>query len=72
MVCMGLVPRLVLKVSDEEENIRALILSTLSSCVSLNALPALESDVIPVLKDQLSHPSPAIRQAATSALMGIR
>ncbi|XP_048065120.1 radial spoke head 14 homolog [Megalobrama amblycephala] len=71
MVCMGLVPRLVMKVSDEEENIRALILSTLSCCVSVNALPALESDAILVLRDQLSHPSPAIRQAATSALVGI-
>ncbi len=72
MVSMGLVPKLVLKVSDEEESIRALILSTLSWCVSVNALPALESDAVPVLRDQLSHPSPAIRQAATSALVGIR
>uniref|UniRef100_A0A8C2KLZ7 Radial spoke head 14 homolog n=1 Tax=Cyprinus carpio TaxID=7962 RepID=A0A8C2KLZ7_CYPCA len=71
MVSMGLVPKLVLKVSDEEESIRALILSTLSCCVSVNALPALESDAVPVLRDQLSHPSPAIRQAATSALVGI-
>ncbi|XP_043103052.1 radial spoke head 14 homolog [Puntigrus tetrazona] len=71
MVSMGLVPRLVLKVSDEEESIRALILSTLSLCVSVNALPALESDAVPVLRDQLSQPSPAIRRAATSALVGI-
>ncbi|XP_052419212.1 radial spoke head 14 homolog isoform X1 [Carassius gibelio] len=71
MVSMGLVPKLVLKVSDEEESIRALILSTLGCCVSVNALPALESDAVPVLRDQLSHPSPAIRRAASSALVGI-
>lgn len=72
MVSMGLVPRLVLKVPVEAENIRALILSTLSSCIVVNAQPALESDVICVLRDQLSHQSSEIRQAATSALMGIR
>lgn len=72
MVSMGLVPKLVLKVPDEEESIRASILSTLSCCVSVNALPALESDAVHVLKDELSHPSPAIRRAATSTLVGIR
>ncbi|RXN20165.1 radial spoke head 14-like protein [Labeo rohita] len=71
MVSMGLVPKLVLKVPDEEESIRASILSTLSCCVSVNALPALESDAVHVLKDELSHPSPAIRRAATSTLVGI-
>uniref|UniRef100_A0A671RQQ2 Radial spoke head 14 homolog n=1 Tax=Sinocyclocheilus anshuiensis TaxID=1608454 RepID=A0A671RQQ2_9TELE len=71
MVSMGLVPKLLLKVSDEEERIRALILSTLSCCVSVDALPALESDAVPVLRDQLSHSSAAIRRAATSALVGI-
>ncbi|XP_016084379.1 radial spoke head 14 homolog [Sinocyclocheilus grahami] len=71
MVSMGLVPKLLLKVSDEEERIRALILSTLSCCVSVDALPALESGAVPVLRDQLAHSSAAIRRAATSALVGI-
>lgn len=72
MVNKGLVPRLVPKVSIEEESIRALILSTLSCCLSVNAQPALEIDVIQVLRDQLSHSSPIIRKEATSALMKIR
>ncbi|XP_065104040.1 radial spoke head 14 homolog [Paramisgurnus dabryanus] len=71
MVSMGLVPRLVLKIPVEAEDIRALILSTLSSCIMVNAHPAIECDIIPVLRDQLSHTSPDIRQAATSALVGI-
>ncbi|XP_051965222.1 radial spoke head 14 homolog [Xyrauchen texanus] len=71
MVSMGLVPKLVLKIPVEETDIRALILSTLSCCVRVNAMPALESDAIPVLRDQLSHSSPNIRREATSALVGI-
>ncbi|TRY65371.1 hypothetical protein DNTS_013774 [Danionella cerebrum] len=71
MVNKGLVPRLVQKVSDEEDDTRAVILSTLSYCLNVNALPALESDLIPVLRDQLSHPCSATRQAAVSAFMGI-
>uniref|UniRef100_UPI0000567892 radial spoke head 14 homolog n=1 Tax=Danio rerio TaxID=7955 RepID=UPI0000567892 len=71
MVNKGLVPKLVPKISIEEENIRALVLSTLSCCLSVNALPALESDVIQVLRDQLSHSSPIIRKEAASALMAI-
>lgn len=72
MVSMGLVPRLVLKVPIEAEIIRALILSTLSSCIMINAQPALESDAIPVLRGQVSHQFSDIRRAATSALVGIR
>ncbi|KAA0713739.1 Radial spoke head 14 -like protein [Triplophysa tibetana] len=71
MVSMGLVPRLVLKVPIEAEIIRALILSTLSSCIMINAQPALESDAIPVLRGQLSHQFSDIRRSATSALVGI-
>lgn len=70
MVSMGLLPRLVLKVPVEAENIRALILSTLSSCIEVNAQPVICD--IAVLRDQLSHQSSDIHQAATSALVGIR
>ncbi|MCJ8735489.1 hypothetical protein PDJAM_G00247100 [Pangasius djambal] len=71
MVCLGLVPRLVMKVPVEREDIRELVLSTLSCCMRLDALPALASDAVPVLKEQLHHPSTRIRRAASSATMAI-
>lgn len=72
MVSLGLVPRLVMKLPAEQEDIRALILATLSSCVRVDALPALASNGVSVLGEQLSHPSPDIRREAASAMMGIR
>lgn len=72
MVSLGLVPRLVMKLAAEQEEIRALILATLSYCVRVDALPALASDGVMVLGKQLSHPSPDIRRAAASAMVGIR
>nr|XP_014030317.1 unnamed protein product [Salmo salar] len=71
MVTLGLVPRLVLKLPVEQEEIRALILATLSYCVRVDALPALASNGVPMLRNQLSHPSPDIRRAAASAMLGI-
>ncbi|XP_062855616.1 radial spoke head 14 homolog [Trichomycterus rosablanca] len=71
MVSMGLVPRLVTKVPVEREDIRELVLSTLTCCMRLDAMPALTSDAIPVLKEQLTHPSVQIRCAAASAMMAI-
>ncbi|XP_038859465.1 radial spoke head 14 homolog [Salvelinus namaycush] len=71
MVTLGLVPRLVMKLPVEQEEIRALILATLSYCVRVDALPALASDGVPMLRNQLSHPSPDIRRAAASAMVGI-
>ncbi|XP_067087642.1 radial spoke head 14 homolog [Osmerus mordax] len=71
MVSLGLVPRLVMKLPAEQEEIRALILATLSSCVRVDALPALASNGVSVLGEQLSHPSPDIRREAASAMMGI-
>lgn len=72
MMSLGLVPRLVMKVSVECENIRELVLSTLTGCMRLDALPALASDAVPILKEQLLHPSTRIRRAASSAIMAIR
>ncbi|XP_027024062.1 radial spoke head 14 homolog [Tachysurus fulvidraco] len=71
MVSLGLIPRLVMKVPVERENIRELVLSTLSFCMRLDALPALASDVVIILKEQLYHPSTHIRRAASSAMMAI-
>ena len=72
IVTLGLIPRLVMKLPVEQEEIRALILATLSYCVRVDALPALASDGVPMLRNQLSHPSPDIRRAAASAMLGIR
>lgn len=71
MMSLGLVPRLVMKVPVESEDIRELVLSTLSRCMRLDALPALASDALPVLKEQLNHPSTHIRRAASAGAMAI-
>ncbi|KAM9475070.1 radial spoke head 14 homolog [Clarias gariepinus] len=71
VVSQGLVPRLVLKVPVEREDIRELVLSTLSCCIRQDALPALASDAVSVLKEQLHHTSTLIRRAASSTTMAI-
>ncbi|KAM6954128.1 radial spoke head 14 homolog [Aplochiton taeniatus] len=71
IVSIGLIPKLVMKVKVEEEEIRALVLSTISYCVRVDALPALASDGVSVLGRQLSHSSPNIRRAAAKAMVGI-
>lgn len=72
MVSLGLVPQLVMKVLAEHEDIRELILSTLSCCLRADSLPALASDTVHVLKEQLHHLSSHIRRAASSVTMAIR
>lgn len=72
MLSLGLVPRLVMKVPLEHEDIRELVLSTLSCCMRVDALPALASDAVTVLKEQLHHPSAHIRRAASSATLAVR
>ncbi|XP_018614818.1 radial spoke head 14 homolog isoform X2 [Scleropages formosus] len=71
VLSLGLVPRLVMKLSEEQEEIQALILATLSSCTWVDALPALASNGVSVLRDLLSHPSSNIRCAATRAMVAI-
>ncbi|XP_026887987.2 radial spoke head 14 homolog [Electrophorus electricus] len=71
MVASGLVPRLLMRVPEEQEDVRALVLSTLSSCMREDALPALANGGVAVLKEQLSHTCPDIRRAATSATLAI-
>ncbi|CAL8247987.1 unnamed protein product [Merluccius merluccius] len=72
IVSMDLVPRLVAKVTeDEDEDIQALLLSTISLCVRVDPLPALACNGVSVLGHQLSKPSLEVRRAALSALLAI-
>ncbi|XP_048855882.1 radial spoke head 14 homolog [Brienomyrus brachyistius] len=74
LLSLGLVQRLVTKLSkqeEEEEEIQGLILATLSSCVRVDAKPALASDGVPVLHNLLSHPSSSIRCAAARVMVAI-
>ncbi|XP_028852641.1 radial spoke head 14 homolog isoform X2 [Denticeps clupeoides] len=71
LVAQGVVPRLVQQVVGEREDIRVLMLNTLTSCVWVDALPGLLSGGLPVLCQQLSDPSPDIRRAATAAMVGM-
>ncbi|KAK0138825.1 Radial spoke head 14 [Merluccius polli] len=72
IVSMDLVPRLVAKVTeDEDEDIQALLLSTIGLCVRVDPLPALACNGVSVLGHQLSKPSLEVRRAALSALLAI-
>ncbi|XP_056134195.1 radial spoke head 14 homolog [Lampris incognitus] len=72
MLTLGLVPRMLMKVGEEEEeDVKALLLSSISLCVRLDARPALASDGVSVLGQELSHASSHIRTAAAAALLAI-
>ncbi|XP_022621611.1 radial spoke head 14 homolog isoform X2 [Seriola dumerili] len=75
---LTLVPKLMLKLRDdedeeeeEEEEVQVLLLSTLSCCSRLDALPALASDGVSLLGHKLSHRSPNIRREAAAAMMAL-
>lgn len=57
---------------EEEEEVQVLILSTLSCCSLLDALPALAADGVSVLSRKLSHHSPNVRREAAAAMMALR
>ena len=59
----------MLKLSEEEEDVQVLLLSTLSSCSCLDPLPALASDGVSLLLHKLSDSSTDIRREAAAALM---
>lgn len=63
---------LKLKEDEEEEEVQVLLLSTLSSCSRLDALPALAADGVSLLGHKLSHRSPNIRREAAAAMMALR
>lgn len=70
---LALVPKLMLKLQEEEdEEVQTLLLSTLSSCSRLDALPALASGGISLLGHKLCHPSPGVRREAAAAMMALR
>ncbi|KAJ3603874.1 hypothetical protein NHX12_028615 [Muraenolepis orangiensis] len=73
IVSLGLLPRLVAKVSEEEdEGVQILVLSTIGLCLRVDALPALACNGVCVLGQQLSgKPSLEIRRAALAALLAI-
>ncbi|XP_017288615.1 radial spoke head 14 homolog [Kryptolebias marmoratus] len=70
---LPLVPKLMLKLSqeEEEEEVEVLLLSTLSCCSRVDALPALASDGVPLLGRKLSHSSPSVRREAAAAMMAL-
>nr|XP_020852266.1 radial spoke head 14 homolog isoform X2 [Phascolarctos cinereus] len=67
----GLIPSLVNKVKDEDEEIQELILDTLYFCLRWDASPALQSKAVPILREKLSDPNENIRSKAAHALMAI-
>ncbi|MBN3323947.1 RSP14 protein, partial [Atractosteus spatula] len=71
IVDAGLVPRLVLKLQEECEEVQELILDTLTACLRVDALAALASDAVLALRDCLAHPSVGIRQRAARAMIGL-
>uniref|UniRef100_A0A3B3ZKL9 Radial spoke head 14 homolog n=1 Tax=Periophthalmus magnuspinnatus TaxID=409849 RepID=A0A3B3ZKL9_9GOBI len=56
-------------VSQEEELV--LLLSTLARCSHLDALPALASDGVALLRDKLSHGSAHVRREAAAAMLAL-
>lgn len=70
---LPLVPKLMLKLNEEEdEEALVLLLSTVSCCSRVDVLPALASDGVSLLGQKLSHPSPNIRREAAAAMMTLR
>ncbi|XP_070618573.1 radial spoke head 14 homolog [Erythrolamprus reginae] len=67
----GLVSSLVKKLTTEREDIQELILDTLTGCLRVEALEALATGSVPILKEKLRDPSGAIRCKAAQALMAI-
>ncbi|XP_040897633.1 radial spoke head 14 homolog [Toxotes jaculatrix] len=72
---LTLVPKLMLKLreeeEEEEEEVQVLLLSTISCCSRLDALPALASDGVSLLGHKLSHRSVNIRREAAAAVMAL-
>ncbi|XP_077570360.1 radial spoke head 14 homolog isoform X2 [Stigmatopora nigra] len=71
----ALVPKLMLKLEDEqeekEEEVQALLLSTLSCCSRLDARPALTHRGVTLIGRKLSHACSHIRREAAGAMMAL-
>ncbi|KAL3975238.1 WNT1-inducible-signaling pathway protein 1 [Sarotherodon galilaeus] len=69
---LSLVPKLMLKLTKEEdEEVQLLLLSTHTHCSRLDALPGLASDGVSLLGRKLSHRSSIIRREAAAAMMAL-
>ncbi|XP_037366140.1 radial spoke head 14 homolog [Talpa occidentalis] len=67
----GLIPSLVWKLQKEEEEIQVLLLDTLSFCLMEDASEALNSRVVPILKEKLLSTNENIRSKAARTLIAV-
>ncbi|XP_044631303.1 radial spoke head 14 homolog isoform X1 [Equus asinus] len=72
IVNSGLIPALVWKLQREEENIQELLLDTLAACLMEDATEALDSRLVPFLKEKLLSANNNIRSKAARTLVAIR
>lgn len=72
IVNSGLIPALVWKLQREEENIRELLLDMLAACLMEDATEALDSRLVPFLKEKLLSANNNIRSKAARTLVAIR
>ncbi|KAM9360151.1 radial spoke head 14 homolog [Symphorus nematophorus] len=71
---LSLVPKLMLKLmegEEEEEELQVLLISTISSCSRLDPLPALAADGVSLLGLKMAHRSPNVRREAAAAMMAL-
>uniref|UniRef100_A0A3P8VMS5 Radial spoke head 14 homolog n=1 Tax=Cynoglossus semilaevis TaxID=244447 RepID=A0A3P8VMS5_CYNSE len=69
---LALVPKLLTKLEEEEEEeVQVLLLSTLSFCSTLDALPALALDAVSLVRQKLLHSSQDVRREAAAAMMAL-
>ncbi|XP_023604475.1 radial spoke head 14 homolog [Myotis lucifugus] len=71
IVSSGLIPLLVRKLHREEENIQEILLDTLAACLQEDATEALNSRVVPFLKEKLLSPNDNIRCKAARTLIAV-
>ncbi|XP_070132124.1 radial spoke head 14 homolog isoform X3 [Equus caballus] len=71
IVNSGLIPALVWKLQREEENIQELLLDTLAACLMEDATEALDSRLVPFLKEKLLSTNNNIRSKAARTLVAI-
>lgn len=71
IVISGLIPLLVWKLQKEEEKIQEILLDTLAACLLEDATEALNSHVVPFLKEKLLSANDNIRSKAAYTLMAV-
>ncbi|XP_068956910.1 radial spoke head 14 homolog isoform X2 [Petaurus breviceps papuanus] len=71
IISSGLIPFLVKKVQEEDEEIQELILDTLYFCLQWDASQALQSKAVPILREKLNSLNENIRSKAAHTLMAI-